>query len=29
LIELLQQSIYRNLQHLSELRDRYVCHTCS
>jgi len=29
LIELLQQTIDRNLQHLGELRDGYICHTCS
>jgi hypothetical protein len=27
LIELLQQPVDRDLQHLGELRDRYVCHT--
>src|SRR5450631_2373417 len=29
LIQLLQQPIDRNLQHLSELSDGYICHTCS
>ena len=29
LIELLQQPIDRYLQHLGELRDGYICHTCS
>ena len=29
LIELLQQPIDRNFQHLGELRDGYICHTCS
>jgi hypothetical protein len=29
LIELLQQPIDRYLQHLSELSDGYICHTCS
>ena len=29
LIELLQQPIDRYLQHLGELRDRYICHTAS
>jgi hypothetical protein len=29
LIELLQQPIHGHLQHLGELRDGYICHTCS
>ena len=29
LIELLQQPIDRYLQHLGELSDGYICHTCS
>jgi hypothetical protein len=29
LIELLQQPIDRYLEHLSELSDGYICHTCS